>query len=197
MQEFDVRYALPLGFYNAALNLGISAGAVFPWGCGFLNRPSPLPERFFLGGDFSPVCTLGGPTTLWGFKTRGLGPTEPRRRNRDGVKDDNDDSYRMDFIGGDLAVTAFADLSFDLPIGWLRERGIHGHVFAGVGNVAKLTEKEYKHFSPRKFLESFRSSVGCGIVVPTSLFRLEVSFCFTFAVMNLMADKTNQKHSIF
>ncbi|KAF7816505.1 sorting and assembly machinery component 50-like protein [Senna tora] len=172
-QEFDVRYALPFGFYKSALNLGMSAGVVFPWGCGFLNKPSPLPEKFFLGGDFSPVCTLGGPTTIWGFKTRGLGPTEPRRENRD---DNDDDAYEMDFIGGDLAVTAFADLSFDLPVRWFRERGIHGHVFASAGNIAKLTENEYRHFSPRKFLESFRMSVGCGIVIPTRLFRIEGNF---------------------
>ncbi|KAG4934861.1 hypothetical protein GLYMA_18G025400v4 [Glycine max] len=177
-QEFDVRCAIPFGFYNTALNLGISAGAVFPWGHGFMNKPSPLPERFYLGGDFSPVCTLGGPITLWGFKTRGLGPTEPRRRSRDGIIDDSDDSSRWDFIGGDLAVTAFADLSFDLPIRWLRDHGIHGHVFAGAGNTAKLTQNEYKHFSPRKFLESFRTSVGCGFVVPTRLFRLEGNFYY-------------------
>lgn len=178
MQEFDVRFAVPFGFYNTALNLGISAGAVFPWGHGFKTKPSPLPERFYLGGDFSPVCTLGGPTPLWGFRTRGLGPTEPRRLNRDESDDDNVDSSGWDFIGGDLAVTAFADLSFDLPIRWLREYGIHGHVFAGSGNAAKLTQNEFKHFSPRKFLESFRVSVGCGFVIPTSLFRLEVSIYF-------------------
>jgi len=183
-QEFDVRFAVPFGFYNTALNLGISAGAVFPWGHGFKTKPSPLPERFYLGGDFSPVCTLGGPTTLWGFKTRGLGPSEPRRVNRDGSDDDNVDSSGWDFIGGDLAVTAFADLSFDLPIRWLREHGIHGHVFAGSGNAAKLSQNEYRHFSPRKFLESFRMSVGCGFVIPTRLFRLEVSIYFNFFIFN-------------
>ncbi|RDY09700.1 Sorting and assembly machinery component 50-like protein, partial [Mucuna pruriens] len=177
-QEFDVRFAVPFGFYNTALNFGISAGAVFPWGHGFKTKPSPLSERFYLGGDFSPVCTLGGPTTLWGFKTRGLGPTEPRRQNRDGSDDDNVDSSGWDFIGGDLAVTAFADLSFDLPIRWLREHGIHGHVFAGSGNAAKLTQSEYRHFSPRNFLESFRMSVGCGIVIPTRLFRLEGNYFY-------------------
>lgn len=180
MQEFDARLAVPFGFYNTALNLGISAGAVFPWGQGFKTKPSPLPERFYLGGDFSPVCTLGGPATLWGFKTRGVGPTELRRQRRDESNDDSGDSSTRDFIGGDLAVTAFADLSFDLPIRWLREQGIHAHVFAGTGNAAKLTQGEYMHFSPRKFLDSFRLSVGCGIVIPTRLFRLEVSFTFNF-----------------
>ncbi|XP_045832847.1 SAM50-like protein gop-3 [Trifolium pratense] len=170
-QEFDVRLAVPFGFYNTALNLGISAGVVFPWGKGFRTKPSPLPERFYLGGEFSPVCTLGGPTTLWGFKTRGVGPTEPRRQRRD---EENDGTH--DFIGGDLSVTAFADLSFDLPIRWLRDQGIHAHIFAGSGNVAKLTQDEYKHFSPRKFLDSFRLSAGCGIVIPTRLFRLEANY---------------------
>ncbi|XP_061376624.1 uncharacterized protein LOC133318617 [Gastrolobium bilobum] len=177
-QEFDVRYAIPFGFYNTALNLGISAGAVFPWGHDFMNKPSPLPERFYLGGDFSPICTLGGPITLWGFKTRGLGPTEPRRQSRDVINNDHDDSSKWDFIGGDLAVTAFADLSFDFPVRWLREHGIHGHVFAGAGNMAKLTQNGYKLFSPRNFLESFRTSVGCGFVIPTRLFRLEGNFSY-------------------
>ena len=169
-QEFDLRYAVPLGFYRAALNFGISGGIVFPWGNGFLRRPSSLPERFFLGGNISPVCALGGPTALWGFKTRGLGPTEPKRQ----VNDENADPSGVDFLGGDLAVTALADLSFDLPFRWFREKGIHAHVFACAGNVAKLTENEYRKFSVQKFVESLRSSVGVGLVVPTSLFRMEV-----------------------
>ncbi|XP_041016237.1 uncharacterized protein LOC121258765 [Juglans microcarpa x Juglans regia] len=89
-----------------------------------------------------------------------------------------DISAKWDFLGGDLAVTAFADLSFDLPIKWLRDRGIHGHIFAGAGNLAKLTENEFRNFFFRKFLESFRSSVGVGIVVPTKLFRLEGNFYY-------------------
>ncbi|XP_027337974.1 sorting and assembly machinery component 50 homolog B-like [Abrus precatorius] len=193
-QEFDVRCAVPFGFYNTALNLGISAGAVFPWGHGFMNKPSPLPERFYLGGDFSPVCTMGGPITLWGFKTRGLGPTEPRRRSRDEIID-NDDSSRWDFVGGDLAVTAFADFSFDLPVRWLRKHGIHGHVFAGAGNTAKLTQYEFKHFSPRKFLESFRTSVGCGFVVPTRLFRLEGNFYYVLRQAEHDRGKTGFRFS--
>ncbi|XP_022764973.1 sorting and assembly machinery component 50 homolog [Durio zibethinus] len=173
-QEFDLRFAVPLGFYGAALNFGISGGVVFPWGNGFLNKPSSLPERFFLGGNISPVCALGGPTALWGFKTRGMGPTEPKRQ----VNDENADPSGVDFLGGDLAVTALADLSFDIPFRWFREKGIHAHVFACAGNVAKLTENEYRNFSVQKFVESQRSSVGVGLVVPTSLFRMELNYCY-------------------
>uniref|UniRef100_A0A803NTW8 Bacterial surface antigen (D15) domain-containing protein n=1 Tax=Cannabis sativa TaxID=3483 RepID=A0A803NTW8_CANSA len=177
-QEFDLRYALPFGFYNVALNFGISGGVIFPWGNGFLNRPSSLPERFFLGGDFSPVCTVGGPTTVWGFKTRGIGPTEPRRQNNDKPDEESSDSSGRDVVGGDLALTAFADLSFDLPLRWLREHGVHGHIFAGSGNLAKLTENEFRNFSVPKFFQSFRSSVGAGIVVPTKFFRLECNYYY-------------------
>lgn len=139
---------------------------------------SSLPERFFLGGNLSPICSLGGPSALWGFKTRGLGPVEPRRQVSGDSSDENADASERDFLGGDLAVSTFADLSFDLPLRWFREKGIHGHLFACAGNVAKLTENEYRNFSLPKFLESTRSSVGAGIVFPTNLFRLEVSYLF-------------------
>ncbi|XP_038885406.1 sorting and assembly machinery component 50 homolog [Benincasa hispida] len=195
-QEFDLRYAIPFGFDRAAMNFGVSAGVVLPWGNGFLNKPSSLPERFFLGGDFSPVCTIGGPTTVWGFKTRGMGPTEPRREVRDENKGENDDSLGRDFVGGDLAVTAFADLSFDLPIRWLREHGIHGHIFAGAGNLAKLTENEFRSFSFQKFMETFRTSVGAGIVVPTRLFRLEGNFYYILKQQQHDRGKTGFRFSI-
>ncbi|KAJ4720109.1 sorting and assembly machinery component 50-like [Melia azedarach] len=177
-QEFDLRFAVPFGFYRTALNFGISSGVLLPFGKEFLSMSSSLPERFFLGGNLSPICSLGGPLALWGFKTRGLGPAEPRRQVRGNSNDENGDASERDFLGGDLAVSAFADLSFDLPLRWLREKGIHGHLFACAGNVAKLTENEYRNFSFPKFLESFRSSVGAGIVFPTNLFRLEVNYCY-------------------
>ncbi|KAL0900412.1 hypothetical protein Bca101_084373 [Brassica carinata] len=166
-QEIDLRCAVPLGFYQTALNFGVSGGVTFPWGSGYRNRASSVPERFFLGGNSSPVCSLGGPSALWGFSTRGLGPNEPRRRG----------DVERDFVGGDAAVTAFADLSFDLSFRWLRERGVHGHVFACAGNMAKLTENEFRNLSAPKLLETFRTSLGAGIVLPVSLFRMEINYC--------------------
>ncbi|PIA47545.1 hypothetical protein AQUCO_01400293v1 [Aquilegia coerulea] len=174
-QEFDLRYAIPLGFYNAALNLGLSAGAIFPWGSEFLNRSSPISERFFIGGQSSAVCGFGGPTTLFGFRSRGLGPTELRRVSIDGSRDATPTG--RDALGGDLALTAFADLSFDFPLKVLTNAGIHGHLFASTGNLTKLTQNEFRNFSVQNFGQSFRTSVGAGVVIPTNLFRLEINYC--------------------
>eukprot|EP00262_Sarcandra_glabra_P000899 TRINITY_DN1093_c0_g1_i1.p1 TRINITY_DN1093_c0_g1~~TRINITY_DN1093_c0_g1_i1.p1 ORF type:complete len:171 (-),score=25.95 TRINITY_DN1093_c0_g1_i1:38-517(-) len=132
-----------------------------------------------MGGHSSLVCSLGGPTTLSGFKSRGLGPTESRRLIFDKFsKDDSTSDPGRDVLGGDLAVSAFADLSFNLPLKLFRESGIHGHLFGCAGNLAKLTENEISSFSLRKFGESFRSSAGFGIVVPTKLFRMEINYCY-------------------
>ncbi|CAH9113112.1 unnamed protein product [Cuscuta europaea] len=178
-QEFDFRYALPLGFYNAALNIGISAGAMFPWGTGFMNMPSYLPDRFFMGGNTSPVCSMGGPTSIFGFKLRGVGPFDPRRLVKESGSDHEvSDSSDLDFIGGDLAVTAFADVSFDLPLKVLREAGIHGHAFACTGSLNKLSEHAFRDLSFQKFRDSFKASTGFGVIVPTKLFRMEVNYCY-------------------
>ncbi|KAJ0102977.1 hypothetical protein Patl1_06655 [Pistacia atlantica] len=154
-QELDLRFAVPFGFYRTALNFGVSSGVLCPLGRGFLSMSSSVPERFFLGGNISPVCHLGGPSALWGFKTRGLGPAEPRRQMSGSSSDENADPSERDFLGGDLAVSAFADLSFDLPLRWFREKGIHGHLFACAGSVAKLTENEYRNFSFAKVFGVF------------------------------------------
>uniref|UniRef100_A0A5B7AU16 POTRA domain-containing protein n=1 Tax=Davidia involucrata TaxID=16924 RepID=A0A5B7AU16_DAVIN len=195
-QEFDLRYAFPLGFYHAALNFGISGGVIFPWGSGFLNMPSSLPERFFLGGNSSPFCTLGGPMTLLGFKSRGLGPTEPRRQIRQNPNDESSDTCSgRDFLGGDLALTTFADLSFNLPLRVFREAGIHGHVFACAGNLTKLTENAFRDFSLQKFRDSFRTSAGFGIIVPTKLFRMEVNYCYILKQLEHDCGKTGVQFS--
>lgn len=177
-QELDFRYAIPLGFYNAALNIGFSAGIILPWGKGFKDRSIPISDRFFMGGHSSPICNLRGPLSLLGFRSRGVGPTEARRANSDSSKtDDASDSSVRDTLGGDIAVTSFADLSFDLPLKVFRDSGIHGHCFVCAGNLAILTGDYYRPISFREFGSSFRSSVGAGIVIPTKLARIEINYC--------------------
>lgn len=179
-QEFDLRAAIPLGFFHSALNIGISAGVIMPWGSGFMNSATPLPERFYMGGNASPLSLLGGPTSLLGFKMRGLGPTDLRRMipaTADGTGDSSTDPGR-DALGGDLAVTACADISFDLPLKVLRDSGFYAHAFISSGNLAKLSEGSVKDFSLRQFGQGFRSSAGFGVIVPTKIFRMEVNYCY-------------------
>ncbi|XP_052187625.1 uncharacterized protein LOC127798230 [Diospyros lotus] len=195
-QDFELRYAFPLGFHCAALNFGLSCRVIFPFGSSFFNRPSSLSETFFLGGKSSTVCTLGGPLSFLGFKSRGLGSTEPRMKPRGNSNDEcsNTDSGR-DFPGGDLTVTAFADLSFNLPSRVFQEAGIRGHLFACAGNVSKLTDNAYRDFSFQKFTESFRSSAGFGIIVPTRLFSMEVNYCYIVKQLQHDHGKTGLQFS--
>ncbi|GFY83487.1 outer membrane OMP85 family protein [Actinidia rufa] len=159
-QEFDLHYAFPLGFYNAALNFGASCGVIFPWGYG------------------------------------GLGLTEPRRQIRGNSSDGSSEtSPGRDSLGGDFALTAFADLSFDLPLRVLREAGIHGHFFACAGNLTKLTENAYRDFSFQKYRESVRSSTGFGIIIPTKLFRMEVNYCYILKQLEHDRGKTGVQFS--
>uniref|UniRef100_A0A0C9QN36 TSA: Wollemia nobilis Ref_Wollemi_Transcript_19492_2091 transcribed RNA sequence n=1 Tax=Wollemia nobilis TaxID=56998 RepID=A0A0C9QN36_9CONI len=177
-QELDFRYAIPLGFYKAALNVGLSGGILLPWGKGFQNLSTPVPDRFFMGGHSSPVCNLRGPTSLLGFRTRGIGSTDVRRSNNDSSKrDDAYGSSESDSLGGDLAVTSFADLSFDLPLKLFRDAGIHGHCFICAGNLTTLTGDGRQPLSMREFGSSFRCSAGAGIIIPTRLFRIEINYC--------------------
>ncbi|KAL5705084.1 hypothetical protein ACHQM5_023429 [Ranunculus cassubicifolius] len=180
-QEFDFRFALPLGFYNAALNFGVSLGALFPWGSGYTNKSSPLPDRFFLGGQSSAVCTLGGPSSLLGFKPRGVGLTEERRK----ILNSEDDDGSRDVLGGDLALTAYADLSFNLPLKALRDAGIHGHAFASTGTVSKLGLNEIRNSG-----KSFRTSVGAGVIIPTNVFRMEINYCYIVKKLEHDSGKT-------
>lgn len=175
-QEIDLRFAIPLGFYSAALNIGVSGGLIMPWGEGFCKKKTPISDRFFMGGHSSLVCDMNGPNTILGFRSRGVGPTEIRRASA-AVKDGTEATQLRDTLGGDLAVTGFADLSFDLPVGYLREQNIHGHCFICAGNLIGLAEEDRRSLSFQTFLSSFRCSAGAGIVIPTRLFRLEVNFC--------------------
>lgn len=194
-QEFDVRAAVPFGFWNAALNVGAGAGVILPLARGFMNSSTPVTDRFNLGGHNSPVCSLGGISSLLGFRTRGVGPTEPRRLVPGESEDGSPAVPGRDYLGGDLAVSAFADLSFDLPLKVLRDAGIHGHAFLTAGNLAKLSEGQYKNFSLDEFRRSFRSTAGVGIILPTKLFRVEVNYCYILKQSQHDSGKTGIQFS--
>jgi len=182
--------ALPLGVLNGALNAGVAAGVIHPLERGSTGSVSPLLERFYLGGNRPLVCRLGGPSSLLGFKTRGLGATESRTYDPNNSDNGTSSSPELNGLGGDIAVTAFADLSFDLPLKPLRELGIHGHAFVCAGNLGKLTECDLRKFPVTDFLQTFRSSAGFGVVVPTRLFRIEMNYCYILKQLDHDKGKT-------
>ncbi|KAH7414703.1 hypothetical protein KP509_14G006800 [Ceratopteris richardii] len=175
-QELDLRCAVPLGFSNAALNVGISGGLIVPWGAGFRKKTTPISDRFFIGGHNSVVCGLHGPLTVPGFPIRGLGPMECRQASTV-LQNSNDRQELKDSLGGDLAFTGFADLAFDLPIQFLKEQNIHAHCFVSAGNIFGLQEVQRELLTWKKLWSSTRVSAGFGIVVPTNVFRFELNFC--------------------
>lgn len=173
---------MPLGFANAALNFGVAGGIIVPWGPGFRTTATPTSDRFFMGGHSSLLGELRGPSALLGFRTRGVGPSELRRPSA--AKTEKSDGEvnivpKRDTLGGDLAISGFADFSFDLPVRVLKEYGIHAHTFACTGNLVPLTGEPPQEWSLKRFLSGFRVSTGAGIVIPTKLFRLEVRLVLT------------------
>ncbi|KAJ7533150.1 hypothetical protein O6H91_13G035000 [Diphasiastrum complanatum] len=178
-QELECRLAVPLGFYNAALNFGLAAGVILPLGREFWTKSTPISDRFFMGGYTSLVGDFRGPTTLLGFRTRGVGPTCPRRliSDTETTKSQESKAVNRDALGGDLSLTGFTDLSFDLPLRFLRKHEIHGHCFACAGNLIGLTGESCKPFSWRNFVSSLRCTVGAGLVIPSKIFRIEINYC--------------------
>ncbi|TVU42024.1 hypothetical protein EJB05_08406 [Eragrostis curvula] len=175
-QEFDLRVALPLGMMNAALNTGVAAGVIHQLAREPTGSILPLPGRFCFSVNRSLVCCLGGPS-LSGFKSRVLGATDFGTSASNNAKNSASICPELNGMAGDIAVTAFADLSFDIPLKPLRDLGIHGHAFFSAGNLSKLTDCDLKKFSLNGFLQTFRSSVGFGVVLPTRLFRIEMNYC--------------------
>ncbi|OEL12573.1 hypothetical protein BAE44_0026411 [Dichanthelium oligosanthes] len=191
------RQVIPLSFHNFMFFLGPhrpcmkSLMSVAP--C--LWDSIMLLSMFFLGGHSSPVCSLSGLSSLLGFRTRGVGPTEARRLVPKESDSGSAAAPGRDYLGGDLAVSAFADLSFDLPLKLFRDAGIHGHAFLTAGNLAKLSEGEYKNFSVSEFQRTFRSSAGVGIILPTKLFRVEVNYCYILKQAEHDSGKTGIQFS--
>jgi hypothetical protein len=148
----------PLGS-GATLTLMGDAGVLLPWGSGALGRPTPISDRFFLGG------LAGG--ALRGFSYKGVGPSEERRRpaeESEGGEGSGQEQQQQqqqqarssggrggaggraplrptprDALGGDLFFSFLADLSFPLPNRGMRAMGLQGHAFLNGGNIVALS----------------------------------------------------------
>ncbi len=142
---------LPSGKLSAGLSLG--GGLLLPHGAG----ESSICDRFFLGGANS----------LWGFRTRGVGPREPRHTPTGEVGP----KTPRDALGGDVMATATASVSAALP-GKLAEYGVRAHVFGSAGGLQSLARLN----AAGSFAPSIRTCAGFGLALPLSIGRVEVNY---------------------
>ncbi|MEW5305444.1 MAG: hypothetical protein WDW38_010472 [Sanguina aurantia] len=168
-QQVDFQGILPLGM-GAALSLSASGGVVLPWGGPDpLARPTSICERFF----------LGGPTSLRGFKFKGVGPSQLRRpvSAQATPLGETPAPTKRDALGGDLYASVLAALTFQLPHPVLKSLNMHGQVFVNGGNNMALagTSRPLRD-SINEFGSQFRWSTGAGLYLPTWFGRFEANY---------------------
>ncbi|KAG2426304.1 hypothetical protein HXX76_013061 [Chlamydomonas incerta] len=169
-QQVDAVANVPMEETGAVVfSVGASAGLLLPWGPdGVLARPTCIADRFF----------LGGPSSLRGFKYKGVGPTDVRRPPEGRAATSDSAAPRRDALGGDAYTSIFASLMFQLPHPALKLLRLHGHAFVNGGNVIQLAGAGR---SPAELLSEFGSSwrwsCGAGLVLPTPFGRFEANYC--------------------
>ncbi|KAF9931855.1 hypothetical protein FBU30_009435 [Linnemannia zychae] len=122
------------------------------------GKPSKISDRFF----------LGGPMSVRGFKSNGLGPRE------------GDDS-----LGGDAYVSAGLSLLTPFP-GLAGRDSFKAHFFANAGTLISVQPGQSANKTIEKLTEAPSVSIGTGIVYRHPQVRIELNFA-----LPLMAAKTD------
>lgn len=132
--------------------------------------PPPRSDRFF----------LGGPGSLRGFRTKGVGPTDERLPVRADAAAAPPKIPR-DALGGDVLVSGTAAVTVEMPesLGALRALGIHAHAFVNAGALMPLAECG----GLGAVREQARAACGVGLVFPLVFGRLEVNYCKVLRAM--------------
>lgn len=107
--------------------------------------------------------SLGGPSSIRGFKPAGVGPV--------------DDNIH---IGGNAYWTT--GLSLFTPLPYLIDKPLKGHLFVNAGNLSLLGVKENRHKENgnnilSRILEPTNISAGFGLACKFSILRLELNCC--------------------
>ncbi|KAH6558489.1 hypothetical protein KP509_1Z061400 [Ceratopteris richardii] len=173
-QDVDFRAAIPLGSsLNAALNIGLSGGIMLPWARNYCQTPLFSNCHLYIGKHSLLLNEMNGPTTILRLISKGLGKFS-HTQNVDNVGTEGNQTI----FKGNIAATAFADLSFDFPWRSINKYNAYGHCFVCVANAADPRNNQRSlsgHL--RNFLSLMKGFVGAGIVFPTRYFNLEVNIC--------------------
>uniref|UniRef100_A0A7S0WW56 Bacterial surface antigen (D15) domain-containing protein n=1 Tax=Pyramimonas obovata TaxID=1411642 RepID=A0A7S0WW56_9CHLO len=174
-QELNAHVVIPLN-YGLGITLAGSAGVVVPWGEGWSTQVTSISDRFF----------IGGPSSLRGFRTRGVGPSDARRQGKDADSKTAASStkkpkkeIKRDYLGGDLKWTGFAALTWRLPNKYLQALDAQGQLFVDAGNVVALSGLgvDGMRKAANNVFNDFRVTTGVGITFPTRVGRIELNFC--------------------
>lgn len=123
---------------------------------------------------------LGGPHSLWGFRTHGVGPREQRHTASEVVSA----KTPSDALGGELLVQATVDVSAQLPGEIFERAGARVHLFGSTGALHALSainavagngSDATMSSVARAIGGGLRAVVGAGLVVPTPLGRFELN----------------------
>lgn len=127
------------------------------------SEKSHINDRFF----------LGGPLSIRGFKTYGIGPR---------IKNDS--------LGGDLFWSLGLHLYSPLPFrpGGLAER-FRTHVFVTAGNLTEFSQEKPWMERIESLGKNVRWSYGAGIVLLAGIARFELNYCLLG--WNLLTDSIN------
>jgi outer membrane protein insertion porin family len=171
--------ALPLTD-AVGLKFAASAGVVLPWGKGWESTATSIADRFF----------IGGPETLRGFRTRGVGPSDMRRQAPASAKEGEGSStsdgeagkktkLQRDYLGGDLKLTGFAAMTFKFPNRILSSLNVKGQVFVNAGTITPLCGPGGLDTSvlPKRIVDDMRITTGVGIMFPISVGLIELNYC--------------------
>ena len=146
-------------------------GAMMPLG---QNAKDPekgtcIADRFFLGGIGS----------LRGFEPHGAGPSDERRPPPTKAAASGENLITRDALGGDVLAQLFASYQLEPEWSKLRDIGVYGHFFVNAGTLMPWITGERKRVSGRELADSFRASVGVGLVFPLPVGNIEVNYCHT------------------
>ena len=144
------------------LGMSVHAGLLLPLGGSRSANQgeSCISDRFF----------LGGPGSMWGFRTRGVGPRELRHTATGEGVSPNDPKAPRDSLGGDVMAVGTATLSVALP-GKLEDANVRAHVFASGGGLQSLSTLNREG----SFLPSLRACIGVGVAIPTAVGKVELN----------------------
>ena len=152
---------LPLG---QRLTFGATArlGVLVPLG----PKNSPNPPRSHLVDRF----VLGGPHSLWGFRTHGAGPRE-QRHTATGLPGP---TTPYDSLGGEILGAAALSVSTPLP-GKLAVHGVRAQAFAAAGTLQQVRDLSAAPSLSEALGAGMRACVGVGLVAPTQFGRAEIN----------------------